>query len=91
MARLKKGKASVAEHKTDESVMDRIQRLVKEEQELYAHASRDDHADVRLEKIRVELDQYWDLLRQRRALREFGEDPDRAKIRPAGVVEKYEQ
>jgi hypothetical protein len=71
--------------------MDRIQRLVKEEQELYARASRDDYAEVRLEEIRVELDQYWDLLRQRRALREFGEDPDRAKIRPAGVVERYEQ
>jgi hypothetical protein len=80
-----------AEHRADESVMDRIQRLVKEEQELYARASRDDHAEVRLEEIRVELDQYWDLLRQRRALREFGEDPDRARIRPAGVVEKYEQ
>jgi hypothetical protein len=39
----------------------------------------------------VELDQYWDLLRQRRALREFGADPDRAHLRPASVVEKYKQ
>jgi len=36
------------------------------------------------------LDQYWDLVRQREALREFGNDPDRAHIRPASIVEKYE-
>ena len=35
--------------------------------------------------------QKWDLLRQRRALREFGDDPDQARVRPADVVEKYEQ
>jgi hypothetical protein len=37
------------------------------------------------------LDQCWDLLRQRRALREFGKDPDEAKVRPAKIVENYEQ
>ena len=45
----------------------------------------------RLAKIKVELDQCWDLLRQRRALREFGRDPDEAKVRPAKIVENYEQ
>lgn len=45
----------------------------------------------RLAKIKVELDQCWDLLRQRRALREFGHDPDQAKVRPPKVVENYEQ
>jgi len=41
--------------------------------------------------LRVELDQCWDLLRQRRALREFGGDPDQAKVRPPNVVENYKQ
>jgi hypothetical protein len=44
----------------------------------------------RLQKIKVELDQYWDLLRQRRALQEFGQDPTDARLRPAQIVEKYE-
>jgi hypothetical protein len=44
-----------------------------------------------LAEVKVELDQYWDLLRQRRALQEFGEDPDKAKVRPAKIVENYEQ
>ena len=46
---------------------------------------------MRLEQLKIELDQCWDLLRQRRALREFGEDPDRAKVRPATIVENYKQ
>jgi len=41
--------------------------------------------------LKVELDQYWDLLRQRRALREFGNDPEKAKVRAAKIVENYEQ
>ncbi|PYV15428.1 MAG: DUF2630 domain-containing protein, partial [Acidobacteria bacterium] len=44
----------------------------------------------RLARIQVELDQCWDLLRQRRARREFGQDPKKAKVRPADVVEEYE-
>ncbi len=42
-----------------------------------------------LAKLNVELDQCWDLLRQRRALREFGRDPGEAEVRPPSVVEKY--
>ena len=76
---------------TDESVLKRITALVEEEQRLYAQKPMDDHALVRVEALKVELDQGWDLLRQRRALREFGEDPNQAKVRPASVVEKYEQ
>jgi hypothetical protein len=45
----------------------------------------------RLESIRVSLDQCWDLLRQRRALRESGNDPDAARVRDPEVVERYEQ
>ena len=44
-----------------------------------------------LADVEIELDQCWDLLRQRRALREFGEDPSRARVRPEEVVENYEQ
>ncbi len=81
----------MSEQETDERVLGKIQRLVDEEHALYGDKDLDDHGQVRLEKIRVELDQCWDLLRQRRALREFGDDPDRAKVRPATVVENYEQ
>jgi hypothetical protein len=64
---------------------------VHEEQSLYGQNELSDHDQVRLEKIKVELDQCWDLLRQRDARREFGQDPDRAKVRPASVVERYKQ
>ena len=78
------------QHTTDETVHARISRLVHEEQTLYGHESLSDHDQVRLESIKVELDQAWDLLRQRRAKREFGQNPDEAEIRPGRVVEKYE-
>ena len=45
----------------------------------------------RLESIKVSLDQAWDLLRQRRALRESGQDPEAAHARDPEVVERYEQ
>jgi uncharacterized protein DUF2630 len=77
--------------KTDESVLRKIEALVHEEQGLYAHNQLADHDQVRLQQIQVELDQCWDLLRQRRARREFGQNPDDAKVRPAAVVEKYTQ
>jgi Protein of unknown function (DUF2630) len=76
---------------TDETVLGKITDLVHEEQTLYAHKALTDHDHVRLEAIQVELDQCWDLLRQRRARREFGQNPDDAKVRPASVVERYEQ
>ena len=75
----------------DQPVLKHIEALVKEEHQLHGEKSRTDRDHARLEAIQVELDQCWDLLRQRRALREFGEDPDHAKVRPADVVEKYEQ
>jgi hypothetical protein len=76
---------------TDESVSKKIENLVHEEQHLYGKQNLADHDQVRLEAIRVELDQCWDLLRQRRAREEFGQDPNDAKVRSASVVEKYEQ
>jgi hypothetical protein len=78
----------------DEQIHNRIEELVAEEQELYGRVgegglSANEHN--RLESIRVSLDQCWDLLRQRRALRESGQDPDAARVRDPEVVERYEQ
>ena len=81
----------MTEQRADESVLNKIQQLVHEEQAIYGKPDVSDHDQVRLQKIQVELDQCWDLLRQRRAKREFGQDPDDAHVRPASVVEKYEQ
>ena len=78
----------------DEQVHGRIEELVSEEHELWEReaqgvASDDDRR--RLEAVRVSLDQSWDLLRQRRALREAGFDPEVASERDTEVVEGYEQ
>jgi hypothetical protein len=76
----------------DKSLLDHIHELVEEEKRLRAAShglSGDDRQ--RLEKVERELDQYWDLLRQRRAREEFGENPDDAKERPVNEVEGYLQ
>ena len=73
----------------DASVLAHIQRLVAEEHQLRERpdASQDD--GKRLAQLQIELDQCWDLLRQRRALRETGGDPSQAHARPPDVVERY--
>lgn len=81
----------MAEEQTDERVLGTIKRLVEEERTLHGEKELDPHAQERLHALRVELDQCWDLLRQRRALREFGGNPDAAEVRPANVVENYKQ
>ena len=81
----------MAKEINDQSVLSHIDTLVKEEERLYAQQELTDDDRGRLAKIKVELDRYWDLLRQRRALREFGQDSDKAKLRPADTVERYEQ
>jgi hypothetical protein len=78
----------------DEQVHGRIEELVAEEHELWKRedqgaATEDDKR--RLEAVRVSLDQCWDLLRQRRALREADLDPETAHVRDPGVVERYQQ
>jgi hypothetical protein len=78
-------------HDTDESIFAKITNLVHDEQRLYGQGTLSDDDRLRLQKTKVELDQCWDLLRQREAKREFGDDPDTAKVRPASVVERYEQ
>jgi len=81
----------MATEREDKSVLGHIDRLVKEEERLYGKDGLTEDDRSRLAELRVELDQCWDLLRQRRALREFGEDPDGAQVRPAKIVENYEQ
>jgi|SRR3981081_377355 hypothetical protein len=82
---------SMAKENKDKSVLNHIDQLVKEEERLYGKGQLNVADQKRLTDLRVQLDQYWDLLRQRRALREFGENPDNAKKRPAKIVENYEQ
>ena len=78
----------------DSQIHANIERLVAEEHELWQAegAGRAGEADrQRLEELKVSLDQCWDLLRQRNALREAGLDPDAAAPRSAEVVEGYQQ
>ena len=79
----------------DEQIHNRIEALVEEEQQLYERASHEDGLTTsdrqRLDQIRIALDQAWDLLRQRRGLREHGLDPGQAHQRDPQVVENYEQ
>ena len=81
----------MAESTTDHSILKKIEGLVHEEQHLYGKGELADHDQVRLEAIKIELDQCWDPLRQREARREFGQDPNEAKVRPPSVVERYKQ
>ena len=75
---------------TDQPVLRHIERLVSEEHKLYNQGAVAEEDRSRLAKIQVELDQCWDLLRQRRARREFGQDPKGAHVRSPEVVENYE-
>ena len=75
---------------TDQSVMKHIKDLADEEHALYEKGNLNDAERERLKLINIALDQYWDLLRQRRAKREFGQNPDEAEVRRPGTVEKYE-
>ena len=80
---------TAVEHQSEHQVLSHIQDLVAEEHRLLEHASLAEEDHGRLTRLQVELDQCWDLLRQRRALREVGGNPEQAEIRPPGVVEKY--
>jgi len=77
----------------DTGVQNHIEQLVAEEHRLLdAHSEGDGlsaEEHQRLQRIRVELDRYWDLLRQRRALERAGMDPDEAALRDEGTVEGY--
>ena len=78
----------------DHDVIARIDRLVEEEKALRQRAegqgiAEDDRA--RLQGLEIALDQCWDLLRQRRGLRDRGDDPEQAEVRDEGTVEGYRQ
>jgi hypothetical protein len=79
----------MTQHMTDQAVLVHINHLVDEEKRLYGKGSMTDEERQQLDRLGVELDRCWDLLRQRRALREFGRNPDEAEVRPANVVENY--
>jgi hypothetical protein len=78
---------------TDRDTLARIHALVEEEKELRSrlqhHEISESEEHQRLRAIETALDQCWDLLRQRRALRETGGDPREARVRPADEVEGY--
>jgi hypothetical protein len=77
----------------DQDILDQVNQLVAEEKELRAqlqHREIDESEEhERLRTLEVQLDQCWDLLRQRRALRETGADPGAASVRPPDEVEGY--
>ncbi len=78
----------------DRDVVAHISELADEEHRLersHAGEGLNDDDLQRLRDIEVELDRCWDLLRQRRARREFGDDPDEASVRSEGTVEGYQQ
>ncbi|HTQ16285.1 DUF2630 family protein [Mycobacterium sp.] len=78
---------------TDSETLAHIRELVAEEKALRDKLQRGDISTTeeheRLRRVEIELDQCWDLLRQRRALRDFGGDPREASVRPADQVEGY--
>jgi Protein of unknown function (DUF2630) len=78
----------------DAQIHGSIEQLVAEEHDLWqreASGNASESDQRRLQELKVSLDQCWDLLRQRRALREAGRDPDDAEARPEDVVENYRQ
>jgi hypothetical protein len=77
----------------DSDILAEVNRLVAEEKTLRAqlqhHEIDESEEHQRLRALEIQLDQAWDLLRQRRALRETGQDPEQAAVRPANEVEGY--
>ena len=76
----------------DQAVLDRINELAHEEHQLFERESHGEASETdrqRLQELQLTLDQCWDLLRQRRARRTAGQDPDQAKIRDTKTVEGY--
>jgi Protein of unknown function (DUF2630) len=78
----------------DPQIHGEIDKMVEEEHELWERESAGVATDAdrqKLAALKVSLDQCWDLLRQRRARRDAGQNPDGAELRPPDVVEKYWQ
>ncbi len=75
----------------DGKVLKHIKELTDEEERLYTRGNLSDKEVKRLHQMKIELDQCWDLLRQREGLRDAGKNPDAARVRPPDIVENYEQ
>ena len=75
----------------DDDILTRITKLVDEEHALASDDESPAERQERRQQIEAQLDQCWDLLRQRQARREFGVDPEGAKARPIPEVEGYLQ
>ena len=75
----------------DKDIRTRIEALVEEEHQLRAGPEHTAEQRARLTEIETERDQLWDLVRQRDAKRQYGEDPDEASARPEPQVENYLQ
>jgi hypothetical protein len=73
----------------DNHILNHIKSLTEKEEELWGKENITDGEVQQLHKIKLELDQYWDLLRQRRAFRDADEDPDKAEARDIGIIENY--
>ena len=76
---------------TDKDIRARIEALVEEEHRLRDSSEHTDEQRARLTQIEQDRDQLWDLLRQRDAKRQYGQDPDEASPRPEPQVENYLQ
>ncbi len=75
----------------EKDILTRIHSLVEEEHGLREGTEHTDDQRARMQELEVQLDQCWDLLRQRRAKRQYGDDPEDAEARPASEVEGYLQ
>ena len=78
----------------DNEILHNITKLVDEEHELMKQVEQgtlDEAKQARIRDLEIQLDQCWDLLRQRRARREFGLNPEEAKLRDPNIVEHYQQ
>jgi hypothetical protein len=75
----------------EKDIMSRIHDLVEEEHKLREGTDHTDEQRTRMNEVEAQLDQAWDLLRQRRAKRQYDENPDEAEPRPESTVESYLQ
>jgi hypothetical protein len=78
----------------DHEILGSINQMVEEEHQLWDAAEQGGLSDAqhaRLDELQVSLDRCWDLLRQRRARREYRQNPDEAYLRDAATVERYQQ
>ncbi|MGF7080984.1 DUF2630 family protein [Mucilaginibacter sp. UYCu711] len=79
------------ENKEDNSVLTHIKQLTEKEELLYGKTDLSEQDIKDIHTVKSELDQYWDLLRQRRAFRDVGDDPNRAQMRSSDTIEHYKE